>query len=227
MAALTRAAWSRHFVYRRERLATTWKFRVVALLIIAGGLYISRGWWTVALGRSLVCAADAQPSDAALLENFDADYLLFERATDLRRKGLARRVFVPVRRDGKSTPNAVALGTAKVMASIAHLDPFEVVPIREVEPISLNAAYDLLSVLQRERIRSVIVVAPYFRSRRSAMIYRAAFGRAGIAVTCEPVRGLVDIHSWPQTTHGIQGVVEQWIKLQYYRLYVLPFRAPA
>ena len=196
-------------------------------MLIVALAWLTSGWWTVALAESLVCRTNAAPSDAILVENFDADYLLFERATELRRKGLAHRVLVPVRMDPTSEPNPVGLGTAKVMAAVAHLDTLEAVPYREVEPISLNAAYDVLRFLRQQDLRSVIIVAPSFRSRRSALIYGATLGRAGIAVTCEPVPGVIDVESWTGTLHGIQNVMEQWVKLQYYRLYVLPFRLSA
>src|SRR5436309_323405 len=149
--------WTRHFVYRAEHTRTTWKFRIgfVALVLVAA--WLTRGWWTVAIARSLVCSANSAPSDAILVENFDPDYLVFERATRLRRAGFATRVLVPISTDpGTSEPNQVALGTAEVMAKIAHLGSMDVVPIREVEPISLNAAYDVLRFIQGERIRSVI-----------------------------------------------------------------------
>ena len=65
----------------------------------------------MAIGRSLVCDASLAPSDAILVENFDPDYLLFERARQLRRAGLAARVLVPVPTDrGSQEPNDVALG---------------------------------------------------------------------------------------------------------------------
>ena len=35
------------------------------------------------------------------------------------------------------------------------------------------------------------------------------------------------MNTWTESWHGIQEVVEQWLKLQYYRLYVLPFRLGA
>ena len=144
----------------------------------------------MAIGRSLVCDASLAPSDAILIENFDPDYLLFERARELRRAGLAARVLVPVHTDrGTQEPNDVALGFAEVMARISRVGSIEVIPIREVEPISLNAARDIQRYLEREHIRSVIVVAPLFRSRRSALIYGATLGSAGIAVRCEPVQG--------------------------------------
>ena len=187
---------------------------------------MTSGWWTVAIARSLVCESNAAPSDAILIENFDPNYLSFERATQLRRAGFASRVLVPMTFDGKpSQPNMVSFGTANLMASIARLGGFETVETREIEPVSLNAARDIQRYMQREHIRSVIVVAPYFRSRRSALVYGGTLGRAGIRVTCEAVhRGDRGLATWMQSLHGIQDVAEQWVKLQYYRLYVIPFR---
>jgi hypothetical protein len=212
-------------VYRAEQTRTTWKLRLGLLALIVGAFWLTNGWWTEAIGRSLVCDATVAPSDAILIENFDPDYLLFERARELRRSGVAVRVLVPARIDLDTLePNAVAVGTAQVMATISRIGTIEIVPVREVEPISLNAANDVRRFLEREHIRSVIVVAPLFRSRRSDLVYGATLGRAGVTVRCEPVLGPHDVDSWTRSWHGIQDVVQQWIKLQYYRLYVLPFR---
>jgi hypothetical protein len=111
------------------------------------------------------------------------------------------------------------------MERISGAGPIEVIPIRQAEPITLNAARDIQRYLERERIRSVITVTPLFRSRRSQLIYGATLGRAGVAVRCEPVQGSRGVDSWTRSWHGIQGVVEQWMKLQYYRIFVLPFRS--
>ena len=176
----------------------------------------------MAIASSLVCDANPQPSDAILVENFDTDYFVFERAAELRRRGLGARVLVPVWADPRtSEPNDVALGTAQLMAGIAHLGPIEVVPIQALEPISLNASLGVLRYARRERIRSVVVVAPLFRSRRSALVYAATLGGAGVTVTCEPAKSTHTLDTWPRTWHGIEDVVQQWGKLQYYRLYVL------
>ena len=222
---LNAPVWTRHFVHRSQRLTTTWKLRLGCAVVLAGTAWMTSGWWTVALGRSLVCARNVAVSDAILLENFDPDYVLFERATALRQKGIASRVLVPVRTDQDGQPNAVAVGVAEVMARIAHLDEMQVVPIREIEPISLNAARQILLFLQREHIRSVVVVSPYFRSRRSALVYGATLGPAGISVGCEHVQGTTNVDTWTDSLHGIQLVVEQWLKLQYYQLYILPLHA--
>lgn len=218
--------WTRHFVYRAEHTRTTWKLRLGALALVVLTLWLTSGWWTAAIGRSLVCEASLAPSDAILVENFDPDYLLFERARQLRQAGLATRVLVPVWTDpGTSTPNDVSLGIAQVMTRISRIGDIEIIPVHEAEPITLNAARDVQRFLERERIRSVIVVTPLFRSRRSALVYSATLGRAGISVRYQPVRGSRDVNTWTRSWHGIQDVLEQWLKLQYYRLYVLPFGA--
>jgi hypothetical protein len=224
--APSRRRWARHFVYRTERTATTWKFRVALVVVAVLLLWASRGWWTVSIGRSLVCEADGAHSDALLVENFDVDYLVFERAADLRRAGVAPRVIVPVETDaGTSRPNDVAMGTTEVLIRIARLGQVDFVPIRIVEPISLNAARDVLAFLEREHIRSVTVISPLFRSERSARVYRSTLGPAGVTVSCEPARSEYRLDTWVHSWHGIEDVVEQWIKLQYYRWYVLPFVA--
>jgi hypothetical protein len=217
--------WARHFVYRSNRLRTTWKFRVGLVILLLTAAWLTRSWWTAAVARSLVCEADPAASDAILIENFDPAYLLYEHARNLRQAGVAGRVLVPVPSDpGTSEPKAVELATAEMLANLSRLGPYEVVRIREVEPISLNAARDVQRYLEQAGLRSVTVVAPLFRSRRSVLVYRATLGRAGIAVRCAAVEGVRNVATWSGSSHGVQEVAEQWLKLQYYRFYVLPFR---
>ena len=195
-------------------------------MLVLAVVWLTSSWWTVAIARSLVCEANGAPSDAILIENFDPDYRIFEHATRLRKAGYASRVLVPAARDPKTSDvDMVERATAEMLARLSRLGEFEVVPIQLVEPISLNAARDVLRFIQKERIRSVVVVSPLFRSRRSALVYEATLGRAGITVRCEPVRSR-DPAPWTESWHGVQDIAEQWLKLQYYRLYVLPFPTP-
>ena len=184
------------------------------------------GWWSVAVAESLVCEANAAQSDAILVENFDPDYLTFETAARLRHARIAPRVLVPVAADGDPRqPKGVQLGISELLANLAHVGPIDVIPTREVEPISLNAARDVLRFIKRDGVQSVVVVSPLFRSRRSTIVYEATLGAAGITVRCEPSQHNQNPHTWTQSLHGIQNVAEQWTKLQYYRIYVLPFMA--
>jgi hypothetical protein len=186
----------------------------------------SRGAWLEAIGRSLVCAQNVAPSDLILIENFDPNYLLFERAAALQKDRIAPRALVPVQAGRDSTmPKYISQAIVEVMARHARVAVWEMLPISEVEPITLNAAFQIRERVLRENVKSLIVVTGGFRSQRSLLIYRAALAQRGIQVRCDPVFGLVTPARWGDTWHGIQVVAEEFVKLQYYRFYVLPFLA--
>src|SRR5581483_10530545 len=92
----------------------------------------------------------------------------------------------------------------------------------EHEPISFDVALQVRDYLLRERIRSIALLSPTFRSERSYLIYRRVLDPAGIAVACVPVVGDRALSEWTRTWHGIQDVALQFLKLQYYRFWVLP-----
>jgi hypothetical protein len=191
-------------------------------LIVVVLPFATRRFWTVWVAQDLLCTEHTPRSDAILVENFDPNYLVFERAETLQKAGIAPRIFVPVSTDRGGEPNAVSLGTAELMARIARISKFEIIPIKEIEPISLNAAYQIRDALKREGVRSVVVVSPGFRSRRSEMVYTATLPPAGIGVGCTTVEfGGTTPENWMETWHGIQGALEQFVKLQYYRFWVL------
>jgi len=197
----------------------------LAALAAAGG----RQFWLRHVGSDLVCSQDLAPVDALVIENFDPNYLLFERAEALYRGGYAHRVFVPTEANSDSTPSVVAIGFNDVMARVARLPPPEVIPIQEIEPIELNTALAVRQRLTAEHIRSIMLVTPGLRSRRSNLVYQAVVAPAGIRVLCMPVFGRTTADSWAHTWHGVQEVALQTIKLEYYRLLVLPRyrRSPA
>src|SRR5437773_10331651 len=89
------AMWQRHFLYRKESIKTTWKLRLamVILVILLGSL--TRGLWIPSIGWSVVCPEEVGPSDVILVENFNSNYLLFERASALQKAALSARVLIP------------------------------------------------------------------------------------------------------------------------------------
>jgi hypothetical protein len=185
-------------------------------------MFVTRGFWMLRIGQSLVCTEAMSPSDVILVENFDPHYLVFERAAALHKAGFAARVLVHT--DASHNPeraNAVSQGIAELMSKIARLQNPTILPIRIVEPVSLNAAYQIRDFLLKEQLRSVIVVTDGFRSQRSALVYHAVLDPAGIKVSCMPVFGERTPKNWTATWHGIEEVTKQFLKIQYYRFYVL------
>ena len=218
--------WTRYFFYKTQCIKTTWTCRLALATLTVLLLFVTQGLWLGTIGRSLVCSQRVGNGDAILIDNFERNYLVFERAAELRARGTARRVLIPTQAssDDSGAPNVLFAGIVDVMARISRLHGPELISVREVEPISLNAAYQIRDFLTKEHLRSIIVVTPAFRSRRSALIYSRVLGAAGITTYCDPVFGELTPDNWSQTWHGIKQVTEQYLKLQYYRFYVLPFR---
>jgi len=211
-------------VYRKESLKTTWKCRLMILIFVVLVAFLTRVFWIPLIGWSLVCSEDVAPSDAILVENFDADYFVFERAAALQKAGFSGRILVPTgaSEHDPEVADTISRGIAELMSRVARLENIEIIPIRAIEPISLHAAYQIRDFLTKEHLRSVIVVAPGFRSRRSSLVYRAVLTPAGVQAQCMPVDGKHAVENWTATWQGIENVTAQLIKLEYYQFYVLP-----
>jgi hypothetical protein len=206
-------------------IGVAYKFALafLAAIVIA---FLTRGYWLPSIAQDLICRERLAPSDAILVENFDPSYLVFERAASLQRARLSSRVLVPV---STTAPNSVVAspvsqGMAELLARLARLDNIQIIPVQEMEPYELSVAYQIRDFLIREHLRSLLVVSPAFRSKRSSLVYNTVLAPAGIESYCTPVFETHTPENWTATTHGIQAVTEQFIKLQYYRLYVLPLR---
>jgi hypothetical protein len=216
------AGWSRHFFFRKEVWKTTWTFRLSVLVVIVVTVLLTRSFFADRIGKSLVCEEHADRSDALLLENFDPEYLTFERAATLKNVGVASKVFVPISASpDPEYPDASSEGVVDAFARVARLSNLTFIPIRQAEPITLNAASDVRDFLVKEHIRSVVFVTPGFRSQRSVLVYEKIFTPAGIKFGCVPVFGIQTPENWTTTWHGTQDVLMQFAKLQYYRFYVL------
>src|SRR6266581_283473 len=60
------APWQRHFFYRKESIKTTWKFRLALLILVMLLVSVTRGFWMLKIGQSLVCTEEISPSDVIL-----------------------------------------------------------------------------------------------------------------------------------------------------------------
>lgn len=182
-------------------------------------------FWSYGLGwlaQGLVHQGGLEKSEVLVIENFDPDYLLFEKARDLVAQGWASRVLVPVESSSApGKPGVVSQGIAELMARVAGLPDPELLPVRQAEPISLTVARLVRDKLSNQGAHSVIVVSPAFRSKRSFLVWESVLRPVGIRLAVVPVFGSKTPQNWHETWHGRQEVVLQWLKLIYYRLAVL------
>jgi hypothetical protein len=178
--------------------------------------------WVPAIAQRLLCTEGNVTADALVLDNLDANYAIFKRAAQIQQAGKINRVFVSAVLEG---PDDIDARVVDLMARVSGLHRWEVIATDETEPVALHAAMRVRRVLARENIRSIMLVSPGFRSRRTFLAYRSVLDGAAIGLECVPVIEEYRTVSWTGTWHGIQEVVLQLLKLEYYRLYVLPKRA--
>ena len=205
------------------------RFHVVLLTVAAavavGGtaVYATRATWLRGLASTLVCERQDDASDVVLIDNVGPYYALFARARDLEASTRTGAVIVPVLRNPwRVEPDAVADAFVEVQCRIAGLAHCETFDVDVQEPISLHVAAAAAANLRARSVQSVLLVTPGFRSMRSLEVYRSELSAHGISVHCQPVFTGLDARNWSTSTHGLQDVVLQWLKLWYYRLWVLP-----
>ncbi|HSW39873.1 MAG TPA: hypothetical protein VLL97_10310 [Acidobacteriota bacterium] len=211
-----------YFFRRREVWKTTWRFRLGVIMLLAVILAPTHPHWLASIGRSLVHSEEPLRSDLIIVENYDPDYLVFETAARLLRNGLSDQILIPVTifRD-PDKPNAVSQGIVEVMTRIAGIDKADLLPVSHEEPVTLTVVRQVAEAVEKRNVRSVIVVSPLFRSRRTFEVYRTILVPRGITVICVASGGPRTPENWWKTTHGIQNIVLEFIKLQYYRLFIL------
>jgi hypothetical protein len=225
--SILHSRWARYFVTRREVTKTTWAFKATAIVALVLLFFLTEPVWARAVGESLVCTqgGHVERTDAILIDDFDRDYLLFERARHFQEAGLSSTVIAPVNLVADGSVSPVSEAMVDVLARLARVKHLRMVPVTIVEPISLNAAFDIRHFVEQNGIKSLMVVTPAFRSGRSMMIYRAVLEPVGVSAHCAPVFDGRTPANWTRTWHGIQDVALQFVKLQYYRFYVLPWRS--
>lgn len=194
----------------------------LVLLVIASCIWAGERFLVDLLVDSLVHESSLELSDAIVIENFGAEFLLFQEAKRLHSEGWARRILVPVEADRTGRrAETMAEAIVEVMARGVGLLNVERIPVRQVEPITFQTAVQVRDFLVARRITSVIIVSSGFRSERSYLVWSSVLQESGIRVSLVSVFGSRNRTNWRRTWHGWQEVILQFVKLVYYRVAVL------
>lgn len=215
--------WKSWILKTKQITVTTWKFRLLVLFSTISLFYLTYPAWLIAIGSSLLHEEEPEPAEIILLENFDTDYAVFETAQGLVEAGYSSRILVPVRAsEDRTRISSVREGFVDVMSRVAGIEEYKILPVRHIEPVSLNVARQIADFLEAERIHSVLVVSPGFRSARSYLVYDNVFTPRGIhvQVLTAAIPGAA-AGTWWHTWHGVQDTCLEFGKLLYYRFWVL------
>jgi len=211
------------FFYKAEVVKTTWKLRITLLVFLMIFCLVTGRFWLLLVGRSLIHEDELAPSDVIVVENFEGPFFEgLSRAVRLQEEGFSPRILVLrllPRESGFSSTLLEQIWDSYCHAVGIH-DP-EIVAVKQVEPITFNIAQQLASTLEKTTIRSAILITGVFHSNRSCLTYQEVLEPLGIEIRCLPVSSVTDPDHWWQTSHDALYVVEEFLKLQYYRLFVL------
>jgi hypothetical protein len=97
-------------------------------------------------------------------------------------------------------------------------DVFRVIEVPTNHPVTLTEAKIVLSDLSKSGVRSVILVAKDFHTRRSLWAYRQVGKPLGIEITPHPYFINYQNENWWQKARGIQNFMDESLKFLYYIL---------
>lgn len=212
-----------NLLYRKQVLKTTWKLRVFLLFLLIVFVLATGRFWLLLMSESLVHEDQMAPSDVILVESWENPFLAgLSHAATLQHDGYAGHAIVIrlIPRNNELISSDATERIWQLYCMSAGLRNPEVVAVNQVEPITLNMARQIGKLLMGSPIRSVTLISPLFHSKRSLLSYREILEPLGISVRCTPISGAIDRYYWWKTNHDMLMVIEEFLKLQYYRIFL-------
>lgn len=137
-------------------------------------------------------------------------------------KGKACRLVVVLHRTSKEEAyfalpaNYPQLVKKELERSGLKPDQWLVIVTPVMHPITLTEARFVLTQLSEQKVRSAILVAEGFHTRRSLGVYRREAKKWGIHIIPHPYYSLYQKEDWWRRHEGVRAFVTEYLKLGYY-----------
>lgn len=118
---------------------------------------------------------------------------------------------------GRPSPYGAFLAQ-KLEALGLRREQIEVMEVPEGHPITLNEARVVLASLSGKGIKSAILLAEDFHTRRSYWAYKEVGSGLGIDIAPQPYFARFNSHNWWRQARGIRNFAGESIKFFYYLL---------
>lgn len=221
----------KRFALRRVEISkTTWRFRLLVCTLIAFVVVAPGKIWLTAMATSLVREDALGPADLILVEMavLPAPDVIDYAASLYHRRYAPRIAVTRYKRSDRLNDAGVELPRSldkllQVYWADAGLDSsvVESVPIDVIDPVTLNSARQVAEYCRAQHVARVIVVTPRYHSRRSTLSYARYMAPLGIEVRSSPPQGGLRPDNWWRTKDGILLVTQEYVRLLYYRAFVL------
>jgi uncharacterized SAM-binding protein YcdF (DUF218 family) len=182
---------------------------VVALLVVAA-------LWFVNAGTLLIATEPPQARDVIVVLAGNAPDRL-RHAEALRTQGFSNLVVVSNERVHTHGLETTWLELYRAGVSAPELPPDAVVVIDDPPPEStIDEARRAADIIAARGLHSALLVTDAFHSRRSYLLFRAAFAHRGLSVRSTPAADALDLAHWWTHPVAARRVAEEWTKLAWY-----------
>lgn len=200
-----------------------WLLVLVALLALAGGLWMARNRILAAAGALLVDSDPAQRVDLILLLNGDLDTRP-AAAARLWKQGLAPRIAIARSESSRAVqmglvPNVTDLALEMLQREGVPREAIDEVPFPGGVTSTRDEAMAVRAWLREHPARSMLIVTNAIHTRRARWIFDRELRGAGIRILFWAVPDRrYRVERWWDNEHGFLGVYNEYLKLVYYRL---------
>ncbi len=214
-----------YFFQRKTSWGLTWPGRIAAILLFLLVIFLSRHMWTQGILSFITAQDTTRSADAIVIEGWKYPHGSILRASlQLKTRGIGKDLFFV-----EYLPSPANSMTDLEFPRYYHemldlyfksegVDPKEVqrIAMELKDPVTWNTAFAVMEALSQKNCRSMILVSPWYHSRRSCNVYTIAGKRKGIGVTCKPVEGGLNRHNWWKSHVGMTVIAAEVVKRIYY-----------
>ena len=204
----------------RKTLKLKYKLSILALILVIFLIFSKQA--LVLLARHLDIPNTRATCDVMVVEGGPslAEYMVLE-AINVYEQGLTRRLlFVLHAYDLKPTIFAVPHYEKLVASALDSMGipakDYSIMLVQTKDPYTYNTALALSDSLSD--ISSILIFSDSFHMRRSYLTYKKIFNKKNIEVHAYSMAIYLDATNWWRSGNGWRRVVDEYIKLSFYRL---------
>ncbi|MCX8023362.1 MAG: hypothetical protein N2745_11390 [Syntrophorhabdaceae bacterium] len=215
-----------HYFFKKKTVwKTTWigKFSILILMLIL--FFGMKGLWLNVITSFVTAEDTTKKAEAIVIEHWNRpSRSSINTAFRLLSEGIGKAVFVTEYSFTKGKPvNGIEIPRyyREILALYFKSEGFDIgqvtmIPVTVKDPVTWNTANDVTDFLKHQGITSMILLTPWYHSRRSCDVYLELGKGKGITVFCKPVEGEINRENWWRSHNGLDAVFSEVAKRLFY-----------
>jgi len=206
--------------------------RIFAFILIVSLIYVITGDWLLKSFHSILIANDRIEGkyDAAVLECWTKPQsTMIKLADSIYRKNIIKDIYITHFKyeprkfyaDGEVPKHIDKIINLYIYEFSQDTSNYKKIPIEPKDPITLNLARQVFEYLKPKGYKRIILISESYHSYRSKLAFEKVFENSGIQVSAIPAELGITKDNWWKTDSGLSTTFSEFIKLIYYRLFVL------